>query len=75
MALIDSPSLRATSAIERSIIVVEIGNSTESPATPKQPPTPPQAAIPTLCLILDDYSPGISFIVNIAASDAFNKAA
>src|SRR4030042_7854 len=38
-----SPSLRAISAMERSIRVVEIGSSTIRPGSPKKPPTAPLA--------------------------------
>src|SRR5262249_26263383 len=46
---IGSPSLRATSTIDRSMIVVDIGSSTASAKRPKQPPTAPVATAASLC--------------------------
>ncbi|MNC49742.1 hypothetical protein D3C75_989410 [compost metagenome] len=60
--------------MDRSIIEVEMGNSALSPAKPKKPPTPPLTATPALCQMLEDSSPGTSFIVNTAASRAFSNA-
>ncbi len=46
---IGSPSLRAMSAIERSMIVVENGSSIGKAASPSAPPPAPVAATITRC--------------------------
>ena len=47
--LIGSPSLRAMSAIDRSMIVVESGSSTASAGRPNIPPAAPVSATAILC--------------------------
>ena len=43
------PLLRATSPIDRNMMMVEIGSSTGSAASPKVPPTAPDVAASALC--------------------------
>ncbi len=49
MSLIDSPSLRAMSAMERKMMPVVTGTSTSIASGPKKPPTPPETAAPRVC--------------------------
>src|SRR6056297_1121192 len=48
-----SPSLRAISAIDRSMIAVDIGNSIASAPSPNAPPVAPDAVAAALCQKLD----------------------
>jgi len=70
-----SPSLLAISAIDRNIIVVDIGNSTANPGNPKKPPMPPDVATATLCNRFDASSLGTSLRVKTVVFTALNSAA
>ncbi len=65
--LIVSPSLLAISAIDRNMIVVDIGSSTANAGNPKKPPMPPVVATAILCQIFDASSSCEAFIVKTAA--------
>jgi len=70
-----NPSLRATSATERIMIVVDTGNSMNSVVKPKAPPTAPEVAAASLCQRVDAALPGVLSIVHRAACADLNSAA
>jgi len=69
------PSLRATSATERIMMVVEMGNSTNSAAKPKAPPTAPEVAAYILCSKVDAGFLGALSRLHSAASAELCRAA
>jgi len=69
------PSLRATSATERIMIVVDTGSSMNSVVKPNAPPTAPDVAAASLCQRVEAALPGVLSMLHNAAWADLNRAA